>query len=94
MATNTNVTTEEHVNICALTPERVELKIITTTTVGDKVYQDGIEMFNRRNSESDRLSVKEKLESGYPAHYAAIMAMWGDSPTVSEEIPEVTAESF
>jgi len=82
------VTTEEQLNICDLTPDRVSLKTTTVTTVGDKTYADEPDWVIRWNNETGRASINEELETDHPSYYAAIMTMWGDEPTVFPEVTE------
>jgi len=89
-----NISTSTTIKIIGLTADSVSLEFTTQTIIGNKTYTDDPVWYNRSNSEVEREDVRETLEIDYPNYYAAIMAVWGDEPTVEvpvetpEEIPE------
>lgn len=81
----TNVSTSTTLKIIELTADSLSVQFITETTIGGKSYTDDPLWYNRSNSEVEREDVRETFEIDYPNYYTAIMAVWGDEPTVFPE---------
>lgn len=64
-----------------LTPDSVNVLIVSSATVNLKVYVLGHERISYSNSEHGREQVRENLPEEYSN---AVFALWGDTPTVPD----------
>jgi len=78
------VTTSTIITVRGITPDRASIEIMTTTTIGDKTYKDDPIWYNWSNSESGRARMADVLQTDHPDYYNAVLALWGDTPTVEE----------